>query len=233
METLHEFDKRIGMFQTNSVPDEPVFGLPPSLEEKVAPRVGSLLPFHGDTIAYFLDDQVRELVGLIANDLHARFGESLSEPLPVEMAHVTLHDLHASPDRDQVRPLVEASSARASALVARARGIGPIRTVATAVFNMMNTSAVIGVRAVDEEEHRKLLMARGLFDEVVPSGPFTPHITVAYYRPAMPVPLPPNEFRDALGELTGRVTGNPVALAPERLHAMRFDSMANYWAVQW
>lgn len=66
METLHEFDKRIGMFQTNSVPDEPVFGLPPSLEEKVAPRVGSLLPFHGDTIAYFLDDQVRELVGLIA-----------------------------------------------------------------------------------------------------------------------------------------------------------------------
>ena len=158
METLHEFDERIGSFQTDSVPYEPVFALPPSLEEKVAPRSGSLRPFHGNTVAYFLDDRVRDLVGSIASDLHARFGESLSEPLPVEMAHVTLHDLHASPDRDQVRPLVEASSARASALVARARGIGPIRTVATAVFNMMNTSAVIGVRAVDEEDHRKLLM---------------------------------------------------------------------------
>ena len=231
METLHEFDERIGSFQTDSVPYEPVFALPPSLEEKVAPRSGSLRPFHGDTVAYFLDDRVRDLVGSIASDLHARFGESLSEPLPVEMAHVTLHDLHASPDRDQVRPLVEASSARASALVARARGIGPSAR-GTAVFNMMNTSAVIGVRAVDEEDHRKLLMARGLFDEVVPSGPFTPHITVAYYRPAMPVPLPPGEFRDALARLTGRVTGFPVALAPERLHTLRFDSMGGYWAVQ-
>ena len=232
METLHEFDERTGSFQTDSVPYEPVFALPPSLEEKVAPRSGSLRPFHGNTVAYFLDDRVRDLVGSIASSLHARFGESLSLPLPVEMAHVTLHDLHASPDRDQVRPLVEASSARASALVARARGIGPIRTVATAVFNMMNTSVVIGVRAVDEEEHRKLLTARGLFDEVVPSGPFTPHITLAYYRPAMPVPLPPDEFRDALAQLTGRVADVPVALAPERLHALRFDSMGDYWAVQ-
>ena len=232
METLHEFDERTGSFQTDSVPYEPVFALPPSLEEKVAPRSGSLRPFHGNTVAYFLDDRVRDLVGSIASSLHARFGESLSLPLPVEMAHVTLHDLHASPDRDQVRPLVEASSARASALVARARGIGPIRTVATTVFNMMNTSAVIGVRAVDEEEHRKLLTARGLFAEVVPSGPSTPHITLAYYRPAMPVPLPPDEFRDALAQLTGRVAGVSVALAPERLHALRFDSMGDYWAVQ-
>ena len=233
METLHEFDKRIGMFQTNSVPDEPVFGLPPSLEEKVAPRVGSLLPFHGDTIAYFLDDQVRELVGLIANDLHTRFGESLSLPLPVDMAHVTLHDLHASPDRAQVRPSVEAGTARAAELVAQAREIGSIHTMCTAVFNLMNTSVVIGIRAANENEHRKLLTTRGMFDEIVPSEPFTPHITLAYYRPAMPVPLPPNEFRDALGELTGRDTGNPVAIAPERMNAMRFDSMANYWAVQW
>ena len=149
------------------------------------------------------------------------------------MAHVTLHDLHASPDRAQVRPSVEAGTARAAELVAQAREIGSIHTMCTAVFNLMNTSVVIGIRAANENEHRKLLTTRGMFDEIVPSEPFTPHITLAYYRPAMPVPLPPNEFRDALGELAGRVTGNPVALAPERLHAMRFDSMANYWAVQW
>lgn len=122
METLHEFDERIGSFQTDSVPYEPVFALPPSLEEKVAPRSGSLLPFHGDTVAYFLDDRVRDLVGSIASSLHARFGESLS--------------------------------------------------------------------------------------------------------------LPPEEFRDALAQLTGRTTGVPVVLAPERLHALRFDSMGDYWAVQ-
>jgi len=92
------------------------------------------------------------------------------------------------------------------------------------------TSVVIGLRAADEDEHHKLLSARALFDEIVPSGPFTPHITLAYYRPTTPAPLEPERLRDALTELTGSVGGNPVVLAPERLHLLHFDSMSNYWA---
>ncbi|PHP53153.1 hypothetical protein [Actinomyces ruminis] len=229
METLQEFDQRVRAFQADSVPDEPVFGLPPELEEKAAPRTGALRPFYGDTIAYFLDDQGCELVGAIMHDLHTRFGESLALPLPVEMAHVTLHDLHAGSDRAQVWPLVEAGAATAVELVARARAIGPIHTTCTAVFNLVNTSVVVGLRAVDEAEHRKLLLARALFDEIVPSGPFTPHITGAYYRPAAPTPLVPGALRAALGELTKGIAGRPVVLAPERLHALHFDSMGNYW----
>lgn len=232
METLNEFDARIEVFQTNSVPDEPVFGLPASLEEKVSPRVGALQPFHGDTVAYFLDDHVRELIGALTDDLYARFGGSLSVPLPLEMAHVTLHDLHASSDRVKVRSAMETSTKIMTDLVVQARDLGPIHTTCTAVFNLMNTSVVIGIRAADENEHRKLLMAQSLFDVIVPSGPFTPHITVAYYRPAASTPLSPIEFRDALGEYTGRVEGRPVLLAPERLHGLRFDSMGNYWAVR-
>ncbi|WP_258522256.1 2'-5' RNA ligase family protein [Actinomyces sp. Z5] len=120
---------------------------------------------------------------------------------------------------------------KAAELVARARTIGPIRTRCTAVFSLMNTSVVVGIRAVDEGEHRKLLSARPLFDEIVPSGPFTPHITVAYYRPEAPTPLAPDALRAVLGELTARVTGTPVMLTPERLHVLHFDSMSNYWAV--
>ncbi|MBW3070355.1 MULTISPECIES: hypothetical protein [unclassified Actinomyces] len=232
METLHGFDERVGEFQVNSVPGEPVFGLPASLEEKVTPRVGVLRPFYGDTIAYFLDDRVRELAGEIAHDLHGRFGESLSRPLPTEMAHVTLHDLHAGPDRAQVWPLVEADAGKAAELVARARAVGPIRTRCTTVFNLVNTSVVVGIRAADEDEHRKLLSARALFDEIVPSGPFTPHITLAYYRPTAPTPLAPGALRAALSEFTARVTGTPVMLAPERLHVLHFDSMGNYWPAQ-
>ncbi|MBO3724889.1 hypothetical protein J5X07_07585 [Actinomyces bowdenii] len=232
MEELQEFDERITSFQSDSVPDEPVFGLPASLKEKIAPGCGALQPFHGDTIAYFLDARVMGLAGAIADELHLRFGESLSQPLPAAMAHVTLHDLHASSNREQVLPVMESGTAIAARLVAQARAIGPIRAVCTAVFNLMNTSAAIGLRAANAEEHRKLVRARSLFDEMVPSGPFTPHITLAYYRPEPPVPLPPIDFRHALNELTGRIRGEPLTLAPDHLHLMRFDSMGNYWAAQ-
>ena len=232
METLADFDERVGAFQADSVPAEPVFGLPASLEEKVARRIGVLRPFYGDTIAYFLDDQARELIGTIAHDLHGRFGESLSLPLPVGMAHVTLHDLHSGSDRARVWPLVEAGAATAAELVARARAIGPIRTRCTAVFNLVNTSVVVGIRAVDEYEQRRLLSARALFDEILPAGPFTPHITLAYYRPEAPTALPPDELRATLGELTGAVADRPVDLLPERLHALHFDSMSNYWVAE-
>ncbi|WP_235931475.1 hypothetical protein [Actinomyces respiraculi] len=232
METLREFDARVELFQTNSVPDEAEFGLPESLQKKVSPRDGVLLPFHGATVAYFLDGQARELVGMLADDLHAQFGGSLSVPLPLAMAHVTLHDLHASPELRTVRQMMMNSAKPVADLVAQARDIGSIQTTCTAVFNMMNTSVVIGVRAADEGEHRKLFAARALFDTLVPSGPFTPHITIAYYRPAAPTPLSPNEFRQALSACTAKVHGKPVLLAPERLHALHFDSMGNYWVVR-
>ncbi|MBE6476033.1 MAG: 2'-5' RNA ligase family protein [Actinomyces succiniciruminis] len=96
---------------------------------------------------------------------------------------------------------------------------------------MVNTSVVVGIRAVDEGEHHKLLSVRALFDEIVPSGPFTPHITVAYYRPDAPIPLASDALRAALSELTVQITGKSIVLAPERLHALYFDSMSNYWAV--
>ncbi|MDO4899763.1 2'-5' RNA ligase family protein [Actinomyces sp.] len=231
METLREFDARVDLFQTNSVPDEPGFGLPESLEEKVSPRDGALRPFHGVTVAYFLDGQAQELVGTLTEDLYARFGGSLSAPLPLAMAHVTLHDLYASPDPKTLRQMMSASAKTATDLVTHARDVGSIHTTCTAVFNMVNTSVVIGIRATDEGEHRKLLAARGLFDTIVPSGPFTPHITVAYYRPAAPAPLSPTKLRNTLSEYTQKIQGRPILLAPERLHALYFDSMDNYWEV--
>ncbi|WP_244925114.1 hypothetical protein [Actinomyces bowdenii] len=87
MEELQEFDERITSFQSDSVPDEPVFGLPASLKEKIAPGCGALQPFHGDTIAYFLDARVMGLAGAIADELHLRFGESLSQPHEHERRH--------------------------------------------------------------------------------------------------------------------------------------------------
>ena len=232
METLHEFNDRVRSFQINSVPDEPRFGLPVSLQEKVAQRTGALRPYYGNTVAYLLSDGARDLVGSAVNELNSRFGESLSLPLPLETAHMTLHDLYASPDRAHVARQIDASTAIVVDAVAKARAIGAIYTECTAVFNLMNTSVAIGLRAADQDEHRKLQAARHLFDKIVPSGQYTPHITLAYYRPSAPTLLPPEEFRDALKDLTEGLAGAPVVLEPDRLHAMCFSSMKEYWTVR-
>lgn len=228
MESLACFTARTTTFQTDSVPDEFHFGLPTSLAHKVAPRTGALLPFHGNTVAYFLDEATRGLVAHLTRRLHERHEDSLAEPLPITMAHLTLHDLHASSDADNVRPLMAASTQKALALVARAREVGTVRMMCTAVFNLMNTSIALGVRASDEDEHRKLMAARAVFDEILPGGVFTPHITLAYYRPDPPVPMSPPALRATLWELTQDCAGVGFTLDPSLLHVLHFDSMARY-----
>lgn len=228
MESFVCFAARTTPFQTDSVPNEPTFGLPTSLAHKVSPGTGALLPFHGNTIAYFLEEATRDLTARLTHRLHEQHEESLAESLPSDMAHLTLHDLHASSDANHVRPLVAASTQKAMALVASARDVGSVRMMCTAVFNLMNTSVALGVRAADEDEHRKLMAARAIFDEIIPGGVFTPHITLAYYRPEPPAPMSPPALRASLLELTQDCAGVDFTLDPSRLHVLHFDSMARY-----
>ncbi|WP_371164667.1 hypothetical protein ABYF34_06790 [Buchananella felis] len=229
METYDDFTARILAFQLDSVPPEPTLGLSPALSSKVAPATGEFRPFHGDTVAYFLDDAGSELVAEVTRDLYARFAPALSAPIPIATAHVTLHDLRASAELESIRAQMESSRPRVEQLVARARELGPIHTACTAVFNLVNTSIAIGLAPADESEHRKLMQAHALFDEIVTFASFTPHITLAYYRPEPPVQLPGGELREKLAEVSMRVQGEPVLLDPARLFALRFDSMSNYW----
>lgn len=52
------------------------------------------------------------------------------------------------------------------------------------IFNMMNTSLVLALIPINEEEHNKLFKLYNLVDNVKSlSYPFTPHITLAYFNP--------------------------------------------------
>lgn len=234
MESLEDFQLRIRGFQFDSVPYEDEFGLPPSLNEKVCAQTGQLRPFFGSTVAYFLSnfpEGGKETVAQVSNSLYRDFAHALAEPLPLELAHVTLHDLYASPVLESIWHQLEASVSRVNYLVERARAIGPMRLQCTAVFNLMNTSIVIGLAAADADEHAKLLAARELFDELVPGAAFTPHITLAYYRPGASSWLDPQALRARLAELTQQVVGVPVVLQPQELFGLHFDSMKNYWPI--
>lgn len=51
------------------------------------------------------------------------------------------------------------------------------------IFNMVDTSLVLGLYPADEGEYRRLMDLYFLFDTIKKlSYPFTPHITLAYYN---------------------------------------------------
>lgn len=234
VESFIEYKERISKFQVDSVPYEAQFGLPPSLNEKVCARTGVLRPFFGSTVAYFLTDLPeggKETVARVSDALYRDFGTALAEPLPLDLAHVTLHDLYASPVLENIWRQLEATGGRVNYLVEQARELGQIKLRCTTVFNLMNTSLVIGLQAVDTHEHTKLMQARGYFDELVSGSAFTPHITLAYYRPGEQWRIDPQLLRKRLQELTQEVADTPVILQPEGLFGLHFDSMKSYWPI--
>lgn len=231
METYESLNQRIASFQVESVPHETVFRLSPALADKITPYSGEYKPFFGDTVAYFLGQEGRDMIATVMNVLYERFGASLSVPLPLEISHVTLHDLRAGNSIEPIWREMELTAKRLKQLVREARRLGAIRTVGTAVFNLMNTSIAIGLTPENRGEHQKLLHARTLFDEIVPSALYTPHVTLAYYRPEMPDPLSPDYLRATLAELSIEVKGKLVVLEPAKLFALRFDAMNRYWEI--
>jgi len=230
-ETLAQMTARVSTFAFDSVPYEPSFGLPKSLNSKVIPSSGELAPFYGNTIVYELDAEVIAELDEITDSLYEEFAASLCTRISPDTYHLTLHDLHSSPQLPKVAANVFTDTPRALQLVDRARIVGPIAMRCTCVFNLVNTSIVVGLLPITDEDCERLAQARALFDEITPAGLFTPHITLAYYRPDAPQELNPEKLRQLLAELSTEIDGLLVALHPGRLQLWQFASMANYWRI--
>lgn len=231
MELLHEFKLRVAQFQEDSVPREGDFGLHPGVNDKVAAQTGELLPFFGSTAAFFLDEKTINLVQLLTDAIYSEHGGALSARLPLLHAHMTLHDLHASSALDHVASTVFLQHSETVQRLSQARSVGPIRMTCVSVFNLLNTSIAIGLAPKSDLDHDRLTRARGKFAALVPSGPFTPHITLAYYRPEPAFPIRPDVLRSQLRSLTATVRDVEVDLQPEQLFILHFSSMADYWMV--
>ena len=58
-----------------------------------------------------------------------------------------------------------------------------IKMRSTCIFNMVNTSLVLGIYPIDEAEYKKLMNLYEIFDKIKELPyPLTPHITLAYYN---------------------------------------------------
>ena len=100
----------------------------------------------------------------------------------------------------------------------------PLRMKATWLFNMVNTSIVLGLAPADEESWCRLDEMYTTLESVVHLGyALTPHITMAYFKPGTYTQYDLNCLRRAM-----RPVELEVELRLEDLHYQVFQNMNHY-----
>lgn len=184
LESYRDFLNRIDSFEKRepSLGDS-YFTVNPSLARKVDEN-NHFRPFYGDTIVFNLDDITKKKLSGIVDWLYEAAPECFCERLICDTFHMTLHDLSNSPDLAAIAAEVYTNELR---VIEKANQIHPcsIQMRSKYVFNMVNTSLVLGLYPADEAEYDKLMALYHMFEEVrqLPY-PLTPHVTLAYYNVA-------------------------------------------------
>lgn len=207
-----------------SLPEAGDFHTNPGLEKKVGPD-GRFLPFYGDTVVFDLNDSCKARLTAIQNELYAAAGEYLAQPLSPETFHMTLHDLNNSPNLSpELEAAMERSRCAVKPLLDSWRGLPPVRMRASWLFNMVNTSIVLGLVPADEESRRQLEGMYMALENILPLGyALCPHITMAYYRPGCLYGAALETLRSALHPVELE-----VELGMDALYYQRFFDMNHY-----
>lgn len=156
----------------------------PNLRKKVDDG-GNLLPFVGNTVVFLLDDDTKEALWKLQESLYRAAPDMLAHPLQMSTFHMTLHDLaNGQPDQQGLREHMEDTRAQATRLLSQWKNAPPLQMKATWLFNMVNTSIVLGLAPADESSWHRLDEMYMALESVVHLGyGLTPHITMAYFRP--------------------------------------------------
>lgn len=228
-ETLAAFHSRVDGFQHDSLPHDGWLVTKPLLVEKVDPD-GSLRPFFGNTMIFDLPAETQLAIARMQVLLHHRCGGMLAQPLTPDTLHMTLHDLLNGVDQAALVEPVRQTGAQARAILAELRSAQqpPIRLTSTAAFNMGSGSVCLGFAPDKEEDCAALMAMHRRFQEVVALNyPFTPHVTLAYYKPGAYGPETVSALAGALEEINALP---PVRLTLDAaaLHYYLFEDMNTY-----
>ena len=160
------------------------FATNPNLRKKVDER-GNLLPFLGNTVVFLLDDDTKERLRQLQESLYQAAPDMLAQPLQMSTFHMTLHDLaNGTPEQPGLQDYMRYTQERVSQILPHWKDAPPLRMRATWLFNMVNTSIVLGLKPADEESWCRLDEMYTTLEDVVRLGyALTPHITMAYFLP--------------------------------------------------
>lgn len=208
----------------SSLPMQSDFRTNTNLRKKVNEQ-GNFLPFYGNTVVFDLDEATKKTLLSLQEELYRKAGWMLSQKLDSATFHMTLHDLvNAQELTDDLQYRMQEAEVKAKPILESWKEQPPLRMKATWLFNMVNTSIVLGLAPLDEETWCRLDEMYTELDSVVHLGyALTPHITMAYFKPGTYTQYDLNYLRQAL---------HPVELAVElrleKLHYQVFQNMNHY-----
>lgn len=207
-----------------SMPQWGAFTTNPNLCKKVDEE-GNLLPFLGNTVVFLLNDKTKEKLQKIQESLYQAAPEMLAQPLQASTFHMTLHDLaNGMPDQPGLPEYMSYTREQALQLLPAWKGALPLRMKSTWLFNMVNTSIVLGLKPADEESWRRLDEMYSTLEDVVHLGyALTPHITVGYFRPGTYSPEQVQRLSEVLRHVDLEIT-----LCMEDLVLQNFSDMNHY-----
>lgn len=185
METYVEFLSRIDSFEKSEINfGDEYFECNPSLSKKVN-NDNTFADFYGDTVVFGLDDATKARLAECVDSLYAVALSCFCERLAPNTFHVTLHDLSNSPNLRDISDELFFNELKVIEKATELRDVDrtAIKLKSKYIFNMVDTSLVLGLYPADERDHKRLMKLYGIFDDVKkPNYPLTPHITLAYYN---------------------------------------------------
>ena len=209
---------------SRSLPEQGEFQTNPNLLKKVG-RDGNFLPFYGNTVVFLLDDSVKENLEILQRHLYDAAGWMLSQKLNSDTFHMTLHDLVNGTDKTfDLCWRMEETERKAKTLLAKWADMPPLRMQTTWLFNMVNTSIVLGLAPAEAETAIRLDAMYTAMESVLPLGyALTPHVTMAYFQPGCYRAEQLQTLRKVLCPIDLEVNLNP-----ERLVYQTFSDMNHY-----
>lgn len=210
-----------------SIPEEDTFTTSPGLVKKVD-AAGRLLKYKGNTVVFVLDEVTKATLLELQNELYEAAAEVLAERLGAETFHMTLHDLvNGSEGEAGLEGWMQRIQPPVKALVQQWQNQEPLHMRATWMFNMVNTSIVLGLAPADEDSSRRLNeLYCGLEKELTLGYGLTPHITLAYFKPGTYSAQEIAKLRSALRPVELEVT-----LSMQNLVFQEFSDMNHYVTV--
>jgi len=194
---------------------------------------GSFKRFIGDTVVFDLDDSQKRFIKThFVDPLYNVAGDCFAEKFHESTLHMTLHDLNSSEydDYEVLKKMFETEVELAKRLQDVASTPDSIHMVTTCVFNMVNTSLVLGLIPKSDADYHKLMKLYYLVDEVCQLPyPLTPHITLAYYNRYGFEGEKLRAIERTVNEMNGR--NHEIVLSTSRLYYQKFVSMNEFFNI--
>ncbi len=170
MENYDEFLTRINSFEKNKIDfGRTYFTGKQSITHKVD-RNNTFKDFHGDTVVFDLDKATKTVISRLVDFLYEATPQCFCERLVPDTFHMTLHDLSNSDVLQNISDEMFYNELKIIKAKNRIEKLGNIRIKmkSNAIFNMVNTSLVLGLYPIDDANYIKLMELYSIINDIKP-----------------------------------------------------------------